>query len=61
MELKSINLHCNASLQDLGGKMGNKWVEKKNRKKKGRREQFRYYQMQVRTLIKVSGTRICMS
>ena len=34
MELKSINLHCNASLQDLGGKMGNKWVEKKKQKKK---------------------------
>ena len=54
--------------------MGNKWVEikkiklkkkaKKNKQinqKKSRREQFRYYQMQVRIMIKVSGTRIYMS
>ena len=40
MELKSINLHCNAFLQDLGGKMGNKWVEKKNRKKKAEESNF---------------------
>ena len=46
--------------------MGNKWVEiekkKQNKKtKEMKREQFRYYQMQVRTMIKVSGTRVCMS
>ena len=55
--------------------MGNKWVETKKSKKKkkekkqnktkqnkkSRGEQFRYYQMQVRTMIKVSGTTICMS
>ena len=46
--------------------MGNKWVgikkrkTKQKKKKKCRREKFRYYQMQVRTMIKVSGTRICM-
>ena len=47
--------------------MGNKWVEikkrkkKQNKTKKSRREYFRCYQMQVKTMIKVSGFRICMS